>query len=528
MVEAVDLVGKGFTIGRSSQCDIHLQHDAVSRRHARLEKRGPDWRLYDLGSVNGTRVNGRRVKESPLNPGDVIEIRPFAMNYLAGRAADPDRSLCLAASCDSPSLVGERRPAAQVVRQRLVDLYGLARLVIHRQDNGTFWHAIHAALQRSLPADRCVLVGFDQAAGIYRLAPRLRTPEGEAPLVISQSVLHDVIEAGRGALISSVADDQRYAAAESLVVGRTGSVICVPVMVAGRARAVVYAERRQGGLPFTPDDLDFVTAAVDMAAAAVDVDELHARARELSRLRGRVDAAREVQEMILPFPVPQPPWGQVSAKNVPADQVSGDIYDVLVDDQRRLVVAIADVSGKGVPAAFITAIVQNTFRRAVREVEDLAAIMRQINATLLEYRLPASYVTMVVCRWSPSGCALEMANAGHDAPLWVTNTGQVEPFADRIGLALGIASEWFGEVVRRDVSEDRLVLLSSDGASEARNTDRAEFGIDRLGRELLSLSTKPPDETIEQLVDRIRAFCAPNEPEDDVTLLLVKHGPPRP
>lgn len=525
VVGAVDLVGDSLTIGRSSQCDIRLHHDAVSRHHARLEAQGGAWHLLDLESVNGTRVNGRRVKETPLKPGDVIEIRPFAMNYLAGLGADPDHSICLATRCEGPAVLGDRRPAAQVVRQRLLDLYSLAHLVIHRQDNGTFWHAIHAALQRSLQADRCALVGFDRAAGVYRLAPRLRTPEGEAPLVVSRSVLQEVIQDGRGVLIRSVADDQKYAGAESLVAGRTGSVICAPVVVSNQTRAVVYAERRQGGRPFTTDDLDFVAAAVDMAAAAVDVDELHARARELARLRGRVDAAREVQEMLLPSPLPQPAWGRVAAKNVPADRVSGDIYDALTDGRGRLLVSLADVSGKGVPAAFITAIVQNTFRRAVRDIEDLGAVMRQINATLLEYRLPASYVTMVVCRWSPSGEAVEIANAGHDSPLWVTDAGRVEPFVDRIGLALGIADDWSGEVVGREVSADRLVLLSSDGASEAKNAERAEFGIGRLGQELLDLSAEEADAIIERIVDRIRAFCAPNEPEDDVTLVVVKRKP---
>jgi serine phosphatase RsbU (regulator of sigma subunit) len=524
VVSAVDLVGDALLIGRSSQCDVRLHHDAVSRQHARLEHRGGAWHILDLDSVNGTRLNGRRVQEARLSPGDVIEIRPFAMNYLAGLGTNPDHSICLAPSCDGPSLVGERQPAAQVIRQRLADLYALARLVIHRQDNGSFWHAIHATLQRSLSADRCVLVGFDRSAGMYRLAPRLRTPEGDAPLVVSRSVLNDVIHAGRGALIRSVTDDQRYAGAESLVAGKTGSVICAPVLVSGQTRAVVYAERRQDSPPFTSDDLDFVAAAVDMAAAAVDVDELHARAHELARLRGRVDAAREVQEMLLPSPIPQPAWGCVAAKNVPADQVSGDIYDAVIDSKGRLLTALADVSGKGVPAAFITAIMQNTFRRAVQDIEDLGDIMRRINSTLLDYHLPASYVTMVVCRWSPSGDAVEIANAGHDAPLWVTDAGRIEPFADRIGLALGIADDWPGEIVRRDVSRDRLVLLSSDGATEAMNAERVEFGTVRLGRELLDLSPKEPDAILTDLVDRVRAFCSPNEPEDDITFAIVKRN----
>jgi len=524
LVGTIDLRGSALTIGRSSQCDIRLQHDAVSRHHARLEKREDGWHVVDMESVNGIRVNGRRMKEARLSPGDVIEVRPFAMNFLTA-GTGLDRSISLAATCEKATLMPDSRSSGQVVRQRLADLYGLARLVIHRQDNGSFWQEIHAALQRSLVADRCVLVGFDQMTGIYRLAPRIRPSETEAPLVVSQSVLHDVIENHRAVLVRRVAEDNHYAAAESLMSSHTGSVICVPVLVSGQTRAVVYAERREGHQPFGTEDLDFVTAAVDMAAAAVDMDELQARGRELSRLRGRVDAGREVQEMLLPRPVPQPSWGQVAARNVPADQVSGDIYDVAIDGRGRLAVSIADVSGKGVPAAFVTAIVQNTFRQALGDLEDLGEIVRRINATLLAYRLSACYVTMIICRWSTAGDIVEIANCGHHAPLWVTADGRIDAFPERVGLALGIAPEWFGEIVQRDSSNLPAVLFSSDGATEAKNRNQEQYGLHRLGEELLRLSSGTPEAIVDGLATAVRRFSASFDPEDDVTLLVVKRNP---
>jgi len=81
VIDTVALEGASVTIGRSSECEIVLSHDAVSRRHARLERRDDDWYLVDCGSVNGVRVNGRRVQEARLEPGDVVEIRPFMLYY---------------------------------------------------------------------------------------------------------------------------------------------------------------------------------------------------------------------------------------------------------------------------------------------------------------------------------------------------------------------------------------------------------------------------------------------------------------
>jgi phosphoserine phosphatase RsbU/P len=178
-----------------------------------------------------------------------------------------------------------------------------------------------------------------------------------------------------------------------------------------------------------------------------------------------------------------------------------------------------------VPAAFVTAILQNTFRQALGGLEDLAEIIHRINTTLLSYRLPACYVTMIICRWSVSGDFVEIANCGHHAPLWVTADGRIEAFPDRIGLALGIADEWFGEIVRRDTSAAGTMLLSSDGATEATDASGNEYGLDRLGAELLQLSPLGAEAIIDGLAEAVRRFSVPNDPADDVTLLAIKRGP---
>jgi sigma-B regulation protein RsbU (phosphoserine phosphatase) len=179
-----------------------------------------------------------------------------------------------------------------------------------------------------------------------------------------------------------------------------------------------------------------------------------------------------------------------------------------------------------VPAAFVTAILQNTFRQALCGSEDLAEIIHRINTTLLTYRLPACYVTMIVCRWSVSGDFVEIANCGHHAPLWITADGRIEASPDRIGLALGIADEWFGEIVRRDTSTAGAVLLSSDGATEAKDASGDEYGLDRLGAELLRLSPQGAEAIIDRLAEAVRRFSAPNDPADDVTLLVMKRNTP--
>jgi len=526
LIQNVALRTDTFVIGRSPSCDIRLDHPDVSATHARLHRAGDGWRITDNDSARGMRVNGRKTGEAMLVPGDVVDIRPFSMNFLGGETAGDsrtvDRSITLTGAGLRTTLVRDTRDPGVVIQQRLEDLYAMARLILARKENGSFWQIIHAALQRCLAADRCVLVGIDDDEGIYRLAPRARPSVDEGPLGVSRSVLRDTIEAGHGMLIEHVTQDARYAGAQSLVDSRSGSVICVPVVVGGKARAVVYADRQMSRVPFQTADLDFAMAAVDLAATAVSMDELQAQTRELSRIRGRIDVGREMQKMLLPDPIPQPAWGEVAALNYPADQMSGDIFDVQLDAQGRLMMSLADVSGKGVPAAFVTAILQGSFRQALAAHDDLVDVIRSVNSALDKSSPADCFATMVVCRWSADGSEVEIVNAGHHAPLWLSASGKVDAYPERVGIPLGILPDWPDGSVRRDARDDMALVLSSDGITEGANSDGDEFGLERMAEMLGSLADLNAGEIAQSLTECVRTFCLPAEPADDITLVVAK------
>lgn len=521
----VKLSGDRFEIGRSADASIRLDDDDVAPLHARLEREPGGWKLVDLDASRGIRVNGRKVSEAVLAAGDVIDIRPFSINFLDDgldeRASREDQSIHLSRAGVVPTYVRDLQEAGAVNQQRLEDLYAMSRLILARKDNGSFWQIMHAALQRCLAADRCVLVGTDARGGFFRLAPRARTTEIDKPLGISQSVLRDTVAAGKGMLVQQVHRDERYAEAQSLVDNRSGSVICVPVVVDGTVRAVMYADRELSRIPFQPGDLDFAMAAVDLAAGAVSVDELQAKTRELSRLKGRIDVGREMQKMLFPSPIPQPDWGEVAALNQPADQMSGDIYDAWIDAKGRLVVSIADVSGKGVPAAFVTAILQSSLRHAVRHQEELREVIATVNMTLNTSIPPDCFATMIIARWSADGKDVEIVNAGHHAPLWLCDDGRVEAFPDRVGIPLGILPQWEDGVVRRDASRDTAFVLCSDGMTECHDSGDHEFGLEGMSAAISELKGLGAEAMATELAARVRRHAAPKAPADDVTVVVV-------
>ena len=216
LVAEIDLAGRSgrLEIGRARRCDICLDDPDVATVHALLEPRADGWHLIDAGSERGLRVNGRKTREALLAAGDVIDIRPFAMNLLGPAAVGDvrgpgDTSIHFSPSEVAATLVRDLNESSHVIRQRLEDLYALARLILARKDNGSFWQIMHAALQRCLAADRCVLVGVDEQGGLYRLAPRARPSAVDSPLGISHSILFDTISAGKGMLVERVGADAR-------------------------------------------------------------------------------------------------------------------------------------------------------------------------------------------------------------------------------------------------------------------------------------------------------------------------------
>ena len=516
----------GMLVGRAPQADIRLDHSNISPEHAAFEPTSTGgWRIRAIGPNVTFRVNGRKAAEAELLEGDVVDIRPFTVTFLGperDRAAQTvtDGSLHLA---DENAVTTYSRAATDpvtVIRQRLDDLYALARLILSRKDNGAFWQIMHAALQRCLTADRCVIVGVDETDGLFRLAPRARIA-ADAPLGVSRSVLNDVIRAGQGMLVENVGTDVRYAEAQSLVDHRSGSVICVPVVVDGTTRAVLYADRLKARVPFNAEDLNFSIAAIDLAVSAVSMDELGEQARELSHIKGRIDAGRDMQKLLLPDPIPQPTWGQVAALNIPAEQMSGDIYDVMIDERERLIVSLADISGKGVPAAFGTAVLQTSLRQALADHDDLQAVMRSLNATLVHSLPGGCFATMVVCRFAPDGQSVEIANAGHHAPLWKRNDHTILAYPERVAIAVGIMPDWPDEVIVKQLKKETGLLLSSDGITEAINEDDEEYGLNRLQACYASVTTAQPEAVLKHVVDDVHAFADGCAPRDDLTLLAV-------
>ena len=242
--------------------------------------------------------------------------------------------------------------------------------------------------------------------------------------------------------------------------------------------------------------------------------------RERDRLERELTVAREVQRELLPRDVPRVPGLELAGVCQPAIAVGGDYYDYLQAGDGRLGLVIADVSGKGVPAALLMASLQASMRSRFPTAANPGQLNAGLNEALVRASSTARYATAFVATFDPETRELSYSNAGHLPALVVR---QNETFSCEVGgVPIGLFDGAFYETGTRMLAPGDLLALFTDGVSEAPAPDGEEFGAGRLAELLMANCARPLDEVIQTVLDALAAWTGPAEAHDDVTLVLAR------
>ena len=253
--------------------------------------------------------------------------------------------------------------------------------------------------------------------------------------------------------------------------------------------------------------------------------ELHVEEVENERVRREMEMARRTQERFLPVEIPRVSGLDVWGINVSSLAVSGDYYDVLdLGEGRPLVVAIADVSGKGLPASLIMSNVQAGLHcHAAQERFDIRQTAENLNRLVHRNTDPGKFVTLFLGEIDKITHRLRYVRPGHDVPILVSIDGRVRTL-DEGGLVLGFTPEAEYAVCEEQLEAGDVLCLYTDGVTEARDPDDEEYQIERLTDLVVSNRDRPAEEIGEAILNNVRAFSQSEQQADDVTLLIVKVG----
>jgi len=250
------------------------------------------------------------------------------------------------------------------------------------------------------------------------------------------------------------------------------------------------------------------------------VDALAQETAAREAVESELRVARGIQTSLLPTKFPEDDAFELHAINLSAKQVAGDFFDFFLRDDGTLVVIMADVSGKGVPAALYMAVARTVLRHVCGTHDSLGTAMTVANETLEENQLGSMYVTLFIGWYDTSSGEMRYVNAGHPPPYRIDPSGKVSPFGEVSGTVLGLLpGRKYGEGVERLEPGDRLILFT-DGVPEAETKDEEFYGEERFVGLLEACAGDGVQEICERVADAVQEFQA-GRLHDDVTVMAL-------
>jgi serine phosphatase RsbU (regulator of sigma subunit) len=530
-MKTVPLTGERLAVGRSSAAELCFPEDAgLSRQHFAFETQGDDWTVQDLGSKNGTFVNNLPLKAKYiLKPGDRITAGHLVIVY-APNSELPEQGVVVFDGSDSTS------PSTSTVvtslegalsNQTMAYPHGGAKssapmqalikagqeLSANRPLSEMFPVILDLAIQ-AVNAQRGVLLLLENET----LVPKAHKGEG---FRISTAVRDKVMDEKASILVRDAQLDDAFKGRMSIVEQKVHTMMAVPLQTQYRILGLVYLDSPFILREFTKDDLSLLTVMANIAAIRIENVRL-AEIEEVERIMKRdLAQAADIQNQMLPGEAPEIAGADLAGYNAACRTVGGDYYDFFPYDDGRVGLALGDVSGKGMPASLLMMELHARVQMLAEERMDMRSFMTRLNKATCE-RCPSNrFITFFFSVFDPATGELRFANAGHNPPIVLRADGKAE-MLEGGGPVLGImpAAPYSEQVVHLDRGD--MLVLYSDGVTEATNHEYEEFAEERLIEVLRLRRDRPASNIVDAVTSALAEFAAGAPQADDITLLVAK------
>lgn len=545
-------------IGRNPNCDIYLDDGAVSRTHARIRFDGAHYVIADMRSRNGTMVNNVPVEEpTVLYNGDRVTIsgKEFLFSSDDPEAARPARhysvgSVVLDESLSKDSInitsqvdlrnfeklpvssmpdLAEQLKAARSQLKAMMEMMKVLGKVTREEE---LLDIYFTNLFRLFPnADVIAYLVPKEKTGMLTLRDyRIKKDYKETPVRISRSVPQYVFGNEKGVISENPSSDPRFNAREDSVLRENrGSVMAVPVIEEEGCAptGVLMLDARSKGEKFTKADLELLVGVSRQIALYQENLRFQRERHETIRKGFELKVGQEVQQGILPEKAPVIPGYSFFTFYSPANELGGDYYDFIQLPDGRLAAAIADVSGKGVPAALLMAKLSSDVRFALFLEKSLPASMSQLNHLFATNRWGNRFATFILLVLEPLSGKVQLFNAGHLLPYLLRGNGSFETIGDdrTNGAPIGLVSNSEYRDVCFTLNPGESILLMSDGITDAANEEKSTFNRARVEQFLKRTTTSDPKTVGYELNQSVRKFVGDTPQSDDQCVLIIGRNP---
>jgi len=314
-------------------------------------------------------------------------------------------------------------------------------------------------------------------------------------------------------------------AVTSIVLSRE---ITQPIRTLGRgAQAIGKGDLDHKVEVHTGDELEELAHGFNQMAADLKrhIKMVERTAREKERIEKELEIARQIQKSFLPLKAPDVPGYQIAGTNISAREVGGDFYDFIELGDDKTGIVVADVSGKGVPAAIFMALSKTLVRANAKKTLDPVEALREANAVIVDESHSGMFVTLFYAILDSKEHKLTYINAGHNPPLLLKGEGHEIKILKAKGIPMGVMDDMNLESKEIPIDDNDLLFLYTDGVTEAVNENDEEFDIKRLEAILVNEEGNPPDTIIKRIVMEIEQFAGDRPQFDDITMVVLRSEP---
>ena len=302
---------------------------------------------------------------------------------------------------------------------------------------------------------------------------------------------------------------------------KLGINLAVPMQIQGKTKGLILLGERINKQPYSSSDIEFIYSVGSLAIISLENNRLFIEELEKRKMEEELDLAREIQQNLLPQKIPGFENFEIAAINMSSKQVGGDYYDVIALDENRFCVAIADVSGKGAPASLLMANIQAFLQVICRQEMHIAESTGLINDLIFANTSDGRFITFFWCLIKNKEKKLTYVNAGHNPPLLIRN-GKITKL-QKGGVILGVIETMVPYLSEELVlQKDDVLVLFTDGISEAMNKKGEEFSDEKLEKTALKLAGESADNILNGIKNEVRNFTAGAPQSDDITMLVIK------
>jgi serine phosphatase RsbU (regulator of sigma subunit) len=422
----------------------------------------------------------------------------------------------------SQPLVEENQRLKRAVEELSI-LNDLARAIGASINSQNIMHTIIHRSLRAINAEQGVITLVDpEANSPMKTLVRTMASSAQNPRYhFNQSLLGWMHLNKRPLTLNDPAGDNRFRGVQWDASIR--SLLCVPMMIKSELMGVLTVYNKKDGKQFTDEDQRLLAIIAAQSAQVVENARLVESEQALLRMKEEVRLAARIQTDLLPSSAPVIEGYDVAGKSVPAQVVGGDYFDFIPTDDHRTAICLGDVSGKGLPASLLMANVQATLRgQTLLNVPPKVCIQRA-NKLLYLSTSPEKFVTLFYAILDPKLHQLAFSNAGHDNPFLLATDGRTQRLRTG-GVVLSILEDFPYEEETVSIGPGDVLVIYSDGITEAANPAEVQFGEERLARVIQDHRQEGAASLMECIITEVNAFAAGRAQADDMTLVVVKRN----